>query len=69
MNNYDEAIHRLGVSFSHEFAEFLLCHEKVEELFMDLAAEFVEENIPVVADDAKIDVAAELITSINITKA
>ena len=69
MNTYDEAIHRLGVGFAHEFAEFLLCHEKVEELFMDLAAEFVEENIPVVADDAKIDLAAELITSINITKA
>ena len=68
MNSYDEAIHRLGKGFAHEFAEFLLCHEKVEELFMDLAAEFVDENIPVVAEDAKIDVASELITSINIIK-
>ena len=68
MNNYDEAIHRLGVSFSHEFAEFLLCHEKVEELFMDLAAEFVEENIPVVSEDAQTDLASELLMSVTVTK-
>ena len=68
MNHYDEAIRRLADGFSSEFAEFCAGDERVHELMMDLASEFVEENIPVVSEDSQIDVAAELIMSITVTK-
>jgi hypothetical protein len=35
---------------------------------MDLASEFVEANVPVVSEDSQIDLAAELIMSITVTK-
>ena len=68
MNHYDEAIRRLADGFSSEFAEFCAGDERVHELMMDLASEFVEENIPVVSEDSQIDLAAELIMSITVTK-
>ena len=68
MNRYDEAIRRLADGFSSEFAEFCAGDERVHELMMDLASEFVEENIPVVSEDSQIDLAAELIMSITVTK-
>ena len=68
MNNYDVAIRRLADGFSSEFAEFCAGDERVHSLMMDLASEFVEENIPVVSEESQIDVAAELIMSISVTK-
>ncbi len=68
MNRYDEAVRRLADGFSSEFAEFCAGDERVHELMMDLASEFVEENIPVVSEDSQIDLAAELIMSISVTK-
>ena len=40
----------------------------MHELFMDLASEFVETNIPIVKEDDQIDVAAELLMSVTVTK-
>ena len=68
MNHYDEAIRRLADGFSSEFAEFCAGDERIHELMMDLASEFVEENIPVVSEDSQIDLASELIMSITVTK-
>tara|TARA_R110002049_G_scaffold97626_1_gene237814 strand:+ start:796 stop:1005 length:210 start_codon:yes stop_codon:yes gene_type:complete len=68
MNRYDEAVRRLADGFSEEFAEWCAGHEKMHEMMMDLASEFVEENIPVVSEDSQIDLAAELIMSITVTK-
>ena len=68
MNRYDEAVRRLADGFSSEFAEWCASHEKMHEMMMDLASEFVEENIPVVSEDSQIDLAAELLMSITVTK-
>ena len=68
MNRYDEAVRRLADGFSEEFAEFCAADERLHELCMELASEFVEENIPVVSEDSQIDLAAELIMSITVTK-
>ena len=68
MNRYDEAIRRLADGFSSEFAEFCAGDERMHELMMDLASEFVVMNIPVVSEDSQTDVAAELIMSITVTK-
>ena len=68
MNRYDEAIRRLSDGFSSEFAEFCAGDERMHELMMELASEFVEENIPVVSEDSQIDVASELLMSVTVTK-
>ena len=68
MNHHDEAIRRLASGFSAEFAEFCAGHEMMHDLMMDLATEFVETNIPIVAEDDQIDVASELLMSVTVTK-
>ena len=67
MNNYDRSIALLGKGFIKEFIQVLNTDEELMEMVMDLAARFVEDNIPVVEDDAKIDVASELLTLMTIT--
>ncbi len=68
MNRYDESIRRLADGFSSEFAEFCAGDERMHELMMDLAGEFVVMNIPVVSEDSQTDVAAELLMSVTVTK-
>ena len=67
-NLYNESVRRLADGFSSEFAEFCAGDERIHELMMELASEFVETNIPVVGEDSQIDVASELIMSITVTK-
>ena len=68
LNRHDEAIRRLADGFSSEFAEFCAGDERMHEIMMELASEFVETNIPVVSEDSQHDVATELIMSITVTK-
>ena len=68
MNNYDNSIRLLASGFADEFAEFVAGEERVHELMMDLASEFVDKEIPVVTEEAQIDVAAELLMSVTVTK-
>ena len=68
MNIYDRSIDLLCKGFAREFAEFCQNDERMEELMMDLAAEFVNENIPVVSEDAQIDVASGLLSGVAIKK-
>ena len=67
MNYHDEAIRRLATGFSSEFAEFCAGHERIHDLMMELADEFVEQNIPIVKEDDITDVACELIMGITVT--
>ena len=68
VNRYEESIRLLSNGFSSEFAEFCAGDERMHELMTDLAAEFVAQNIPVVSEDSQIDLAAELLMSVTITK-
>ena len=68
MNNYDNSIRLLASGFADEFAEFMAGDERVHELMMEIASEFVDKEIPVVSDEAKIDVAAELLMNVTVTK-
>ena len=67
MNRYDEAIRRLATGFSSEFAEFCAGDERMHEIMMTLADEFVEQNIPIVKEDDATDVAVELIMGVTVT--
>ena len=49
-----------------EFAEFAAGDERMHELMMELASEFVDANLPIVKEEDAIDVAHELMMSITI---
>ena len=67
MNPYtQEAIRLLAQGFSSQFAEEIAADERVHELFMELASEFVESNIPIVKEEDQIDVAAELLMNVTV---
>ena len=66
MNYHDEAIRRLADGFSSEFAEFCAGDERMHELMMDLASEFVETNIPIIKEEDQNDVAAELLMNVTV---
>ena len=67
MNPYtQEAIRLLAQGFSTQFAEEIAGDERVHELMMDLASEFVEKNIPIIKEEDQIDVAAELLMNVTV---
>ena len=67
MNYHDEAIRRLATGFGSEFAEFCAGDERMHDIMMTLADEFVEQNIPIVKEDDATDVAMELIMGVTVT--
>ena len=67
MNYHDEAIRRLADGFSSEFAEFVSADERLHEIIMELASEFVETNIPIIKEDDQTDVAMELLLGVTVT--
>ena len=46
LNLRDNAIRLLAAGFTEEYVEFCAGDDRMHELMMDLAAEFVEKNIP-----------------------
>ena len=68
LNKYDEAIRLLANGFADNFAEEVAADERVHELMIDLASEFVEKHIPIVSEDSQIDMAAELIMMVTVSK-
>ena len=67
-NHHDNAIRFLAQGFSDEFAEMVAGDERVHELMMDLASEFVDLYIPIVKEEDCIDMAAELIMNVTVRK-
>ena len=55
-------------SFSEEFAEFCAGDERMHEIMMQLADEFVEQEAPVLDEETAGDVAAELLMAVTVTK-
>jgi len=67
LNPYtQEAIRLLAQGFSSQFAEEIASDERMHELMMELASEFVEKNIPIVKEEDQIDVAAELLMNVTV---
>ena len=67
-NAYDTTIRLLCQGFVDDFAEIVAGDERMHDLMMELAEEFVEKYIPVISDEATIDVASELMMNITIRK-
>ena len=68
LNKYDEAVRLMAKGFADRFAEEIAGDERVHELMMDLAAEFVEREMPIVSEDYQSDLAMELIMNVTVTK-
>ena len=66
-NHYDQAIRRLADGFSSEFAEFCAADERMHELMMELASEYVDTCIPIVSEDDQTEVASELMLRVTVT--
>ena len=59
-------IRNVANSFSSEFAEYCAGDERIHELMMELASEFVEQEAPVLDEETSTDVACELIMGITV---
>ena len=68
LNYRDNAIRLLAAGFTEDFVEFAAGHDKMQELMMDLAYDFVNANIPIVDEDGTFDVAHELMMNVTLTK-
>tara|TARA_R110002012_G_C11388404_1_gene584218 strand:+ start:137 stop:352 length:216 start_codon:yes stop_codon:yes gene_type:complete len=65
INKYDEAVRQIANGYMERFAETAAADERVHELMMDLASEFVENEMPIVSEDSQTDVAMELIMGVT----
>ena len=66
MNNSNKALHLLRDGFKTDFATKVFESEKFSELLMELSAEFVNENIPIVDEDLELEMALLLMESIKL---
>jgi hypothetical protein len=66
LNKTDKFIQAMADHFTDEFCDFAAGHEKLHELMMELAEEFVNENAPVLDEHTTIDLAGELLMSTTI---
>ena len=65
LNYRDNAIRLLANGFADEFAEFCAGDERMHEMMLELASEFVEQNIPIVDEETANDVAVELLMGVT----
>ena len=65
LNYRDNAIRLLANGYSEEFAEFCAGNERMHEMMLELASEFVDQNIPIVDEEAANDVAVELLMGVT----
>ena len=63
---YNKSVRLMADGYTEDFAEFCAGDERLHELMMDLASEFVETNVPIVSEDSQIDLASELLMSITV---
>jgi len=75
MTDYQQEIQDLTVTrslrllrdgFKSDFATFAYADERMTTLLQQLAAEFVDANIPIVDEDVEIDLALMLMESVDI---
>ena len=66
MKNQNKALHLLRDGFKTQFATHVFDSEKFFDLVMDLSVDFVDENIPIVDDELRHDMALLLCESIKL---
>jgi len=71
MTEYNEkmvtkSLQLLRDGFMNEFATYVHVDERTSQLLMELATEFVQENIPVVDEDNQVELGMMLMENIDI---
>ncbi len=61
-------VNLLAGSCAEDFAEYVSDDERYAELIHELAAEFMDERLPIIDEDAKFDVACALIDRVALQK-
>lgn len=56
-----QSIKLLANGFKFDFAKFVLENDRYNELIMELADQFIEENIPVQGEQNRTDLAFEIV--------
>ena len=62
----NKSLHLLAQGFKKEFAKKVYMDDRFTDLVQELAANFVEENIPVVNEDDQLDLALILFETLNV---
>ena len=66
INKYDAVIRKLAAGYVDDFAEQIAGDERMHDLIMELASEFVATECPIVHEDSQTDLAIELLMSVTV---
>jgi len=62
----NKSLHLLAHGYKKEFAKKVYLDDRFVDLIQELAADFVEENIPVVNEEDRLDLALLLFETLNV---
>ena len=65
--NQHKALQLLTQGFKNDLAQSIYEDEKFTELMMELSIKFVEDNVPIVEEDIRYELALMLMETLNIT--
>ena len=65
LSAHDEAIRRLAEGYKEEVAETIAADERFHDIMMDIIAEFIDKEIPIVNEDDKWDLALEMVLRVT----
>ena len=65
--NQHKALQLLAQGFKNDLAQSIYEDEKFTELMMELSIKFVEDNVPIVEEDIRYELALMLMETLNIT--
>ena len=65
--NQIKALQLLTQGFKNDLAQSIYEDEKFTELMMELSIKFVEDNVPIVEEDVKFELALMLMETLNLS--
>ena len=65
--NQVKALQLLTQGFKNDLAESIYENEKFTELMMELSIKFVEDNVPIVEEDIRYELALMLMETLNLS--
>ena len=63
---HQKAINLLADAYSKDFANYVFKNETFVELLMELAEKYINQNIPIVDDDANFELALSLCERVTV---
>ena len=65
--NQHKALQLLAQGFKNDLAQSIYEDEKFTELMMELSIKFVEDNVPIVEEDIRYELALMLMETLNLS--